>query len=119
MTVRRTSEALEARILDYLWEQGKACTPAAVRDGLGLDVAYSTVMTILVRLWQNDMLSRQHVGRAFAYQPVITRADYASRRLAATLSVSHERAAALMHFVDTLSEEDVALLRHLLDQPRR
>lgn len=104
--------------MEFLWRQPAARTPAAVRQGLGLDVAYTTVQTILVRLWKKGRLAREPAGRAYAYRPTTSATAYAVDRMQAALSSSSERAGALMHFVDSLSPEEVGILRQFLDEER-
>jgi len=72
---------LEWRVLEALWLRE---TPAAVRDLLtGFpDTAYTTLMTTLDRLHRKGMLSREKLGRAFVYQPRLTRAAFESARAA-------------------------------------
>ncbi|MGH9135651.1 MAG: BlaI/MecI/CopY family transcriptional regulator [Acidimicrobiales bacterium] len=66
---------LEGAAMDVLWDRGGWLTPGEVHEVLGADRdrAYTTVMTILVRLWQNGRLERQRDGRAYAYRPVASR----------------------------------------------
>jgi predicted transcriptional regulator len=67
---------LEERLLEALWERG----PATVRDlvnpdGACHDLAYTTVMTTLDRLFKKNLLSREAEGRAFRYTPRFTREE--------------------------------------------
>ena len=58
---------LEARVMDVLWEHGAAMTPRDVHEVITTSrrqLAYTTVMTILVRLWEKGMLEREPRGRA-------------------------------------------------------
>jgi predicted transcriptional regulator len=72
---------LEWRVLEALWTRE---TPAAVRDLLAgfPETAYTTLMTTLDRLHRKGMLSREKLGRAFVYQPRLTRAAFESARAA-------------------------------------
>src|SRR4051794_41854638 len=60
--------------------------PAEVQAAVGGDLAYTTVMTILVRLHDKGVIERSKVGRAYAYRPVVTEetvvADQVRRLLA-------------------------------------
>lgn len=65
---------LERDVLDVLWTQGDL----AVRDvqaRLTRQVAYTTVMTTLDRLYKKGVLERRRVGRAYLYSPGVTRAQ--------------------------------------------
>lgn len=52
MSARRGMGELEADVMGQLWAADRAPTPSEVRDGLGGSLAYTTVMTILGRLWE-------------------------------------------------------------------
>ena len=67
---RRAAGQLEAAALGVLQAAGSPLTPARVRDELGDDLAYTTVVTILSRLHAKGVLTRQRSGRAYSYAPV-------------------------------------------------
>jgi len=106
--------ALEAEVLTRLWSATEAMTPADVVDAMDSPPAYTTVMTILTRLWQKDLLEREPRGRAFAYRPLITEAEFAARKMRATLEAASNREAALSHFVGTLSKREERTLRRIV-----
>src|SRR5450432_1841666 len=58
--------------MQVLWEVGPS-TVAAVQEKLGSDLAYTTVQTMLNVLLRKKKVRRTPVGRAFAYQPAISR----------------------------------------------
>ena len=107
---------LEAAVMDILWDRGGWLTPGEVHEALSSDrrLAYTTVMTILVRLWQKGRLERERDGRAFAYRPVLSREEYAAARMNETLAAARDRPLALSRFVDDLSPNDRAQLRRML-----
>jgi predicted transcriptional regulator len=112
---------LEANVMDVLWDNGGWHTPGEVHDVLAADraLAYTTVMTILVRLWQKGRLERQRDGRAFAYRPLQSREEHAAARMEEMLVAASDRPAALARFVEGLSPADRAQLRRLLSQAKR
>lgn len=63
---RRPYGALEHEILELLWASTGPMTPADVRSAVGDDLAYTTVMTVLARLFDKGMVSRTSQGRAYA-----------------------------------------------------
>lgn len=118
---RRGSGELEAAVLAVLWAAGRALSPGDVQTVLAQqagasapELSYSTVVTILSRLYEKKALSRRRDGRAFRYAPVADEAGLAARRLAALLDKAPDRAAVLSRFVADLSEGDEQLLRGLL-----
>lgn len=89
-------------------------TPGEVRDALGADLAYTTVMTTLARLSDKGVVTRRRAGRAFAYQAVVDEDEIAARQMQRLLDTRDDRAAVLSRFVGTLSADDERLLADLL-----
>jgi predicted transcriptional regulator len=113
---------LEARVMNVLWDHDDPMTPREVHEAIitpRRPLAYTTVMTILVRLWEKRMLERQPRGRAYAYRPVSGRDEWAAERMHALLEQSADPAAALTHFVRAIDAREVAQLRRALDGRRR
>ena len=111
---RRAAGELEAAVLAVLQAAGSPLSPAEVRDQLGGDLAYTTVVTILSRLHAKGVLDRRKAGRAFVYQPVADEPGLAARRLAQMLDAEPDREAVLARFVSGLSGRDEELLRRML-----
>jgi predicted transcriptional regulator len=114
---RRATGALEAQVLAFLWKTPTAVTPGEVLAGTGLDLAYTTVMTILTRLWKKGLVDRERDGRAYAYRPRLEEPDYVARSMQEVLGQASDRAAVLSRFVDDLPRKDARALRRLLDGP--
>jgi len=106
---------LEERLLGALWERGSA-TVRELAEGVCQDLAYTTVMTTLDRLFKKKLLSREADGRAFRYAPRITREELhreaAGEALRQLLDAS-PGALPLSYLVEILSERDEQLLDHL------
>ncbi|MGR6317446.1 BlaI/MecI/CopY family transcriptional regulator [Micromonospora soli] len=113
---RRGYGDLAQAALDVLGEASESMTPAQVRDVLGGDLAYTTVMTVLVRLCDQGLLSRKRIGRAYEYTLVRDPAQITARRMHRLLAVDADRAGVLARFVDGLTGEDEQVLRDLLGQ---
>lgn len=116
---RRPMGELEGAVMDLLWDRGEWMTPGEVHVALvDSGLAYTTVMTVLVRLWQKGRVERERDGRAYAYHPVVTRERYAALRMEELLAAAGNRSAALSHFVDAMDPADRDQLRRLLKQQR-
>lgn len=111
---RRGPGELEAEVLNLLWSSGGARTATWTQQQLGDDLAYSTVVTIMSRLYEKGLLTRVRQGRSYAYRPVADEAGLAARRMRQVLDREHDRAAVLASFVSDLSDEDERTLRALL-----
>ena len=105
---------LESAILDLLWSAQGPLTPGEVREALQADLAYTTVMTVLVRLWRKGLLQRERRGRAFAYRPIEDREEHIASRMRDLLESASDSATALNHFVKRLPTAERRRLRSLL-----
>jgi len=111
---------LENQVLQALWRSDEPMTPREVHNAMGDErgLAYTTVMTILVRLWQKGLLDRERLGRAFAYQPRETREARAASRMNEVLAASGDSQVALTHFVESLPVDQRDDLRKALRRSR-
>ena len=112
---------LEAQVMDVLWDAGEWLTPGEVHEVLARSrsIAYTTVMTILVRLWQKGRAERRREGRAYAYFPTATRDEHAATRMRDVLDSAGDHGAALTHFLQSLPPGDRARLRRILQGRKR
>jgi BlaI family transcriptional regulator, penicillinase repressor len=107
---------LEQRMLDALWARGNGTVRELVEACCG-DLAYTTVMTTLDRLFKKGLLTRSEEGRAFRYVPRFSRdelrretAGHAFRQL---LDATPASSLPLSFLVEILSERDAQLLNDL------
>jgi predicted transcriptional regulator len=127
--VARVFGALEAEIMECVWELGEP-TVAQVCDRLTGSAGskslqddrtarepanYKTVMTVMNRLVDKHVLTRRRESRAFIYAPVETRAAFLERvsRSVADGLVQEFGALALAQFVDAVDAVDPDLLAKL------
>src|SRR5256885_2055292 len=66
--------SLERDVMGLVWDRGEISVRGAC-DGLGGQVAYTTVMTTLDRLFKKGLLARRKAGRAFVYRAAATRQE--------------------------------------------
>lgn len=111
---RRGAGELEAAALTVLQSAISPLTPGQVRDQLGGDLAYTTVVTILSRLHDKGVLTRIRSGRAYSYAPVADKPGLAARRMRGVLDAEADREAVLARFVSGLSAADDQVLRRML-----
>jgi len=120
-TARRAAGALEAEVLGILREASGPLSPGEVRQRVAAgqqgELSYSTVVTIVSRLYDKGLLARQRAGRGFTYTPV-DEASLAASRMSQALGSGSDHDAVLTRFVSGLSGRDARLLRRLLtDDP--
>lgn len=111
---------LQSAVMDVLWESEE---PIKVRDVLerldtGKHLAYTTVMTVLDNLHRKGWVKRELHGKAYYYEPSLSREEAAAQVLRNVLESSGRPEAVLMHFVATGSDEETDLLRSILRKKR-
>jgi predicted transcriptional regulator len=116
---------LEQRLLEVLWDRGNA-TVRELIDGACRDLAYTTVMTTLDRLYKKKLLARQPEARAFRYTPSVTREqlhhEAASEAFRQLLQASPAPSLPLSYLVEIVSQRDAELLddlQELVEAKRR
>jgi predicted transcriptional regulator len=104
--------------MDLLWDQDGWLSPSEVHALLRTTrpLAYTTVMTVLVRLWNKGRLERQPDGRAYVYRPVVTREQFAAARMHEVLVAAGNQPRALSFFLESLTSAERAQLRRLLQE---
>jgi predicted transcriptional regulator len=107
---------LERQALDAVWRLGRARV-RDVRTALDHAAAYTTVMTVLDRLYKKGVLDRERAGRAYVYSAAASSEELQSSLAMGLLHrlLGRGRDAAspvLSSLVDTVGERD----RQLLDE---
>ncbi len=107
---------LEAELLEVLWRRGGWLSAPEIHQELTATrpLAYTTVSTVLIRLWQKGHLERVRDGRAFAYRAVRTREEHTAARMAGLLADLDDQPRALSWFLEFLDADARAQLRRLL-----
>lgn len=99
--------------MDVLWDHG----PATVREvitQLPTTPAYTTIATVLQNLGRKGMVRPDRQGRSTRYVPCLSRQEHTVSQIDRLLDTSQDRAASILHFVDSMPESDLALLRDYL-----
>jgi predicted transcriptional regulator len=112
---RRPAGELEATVMAALWAAGAPRTPGQVQAGLAVDLARTTVTTILTRLHDKGVVGRARQGRGYAYFPVEDAPGLTARRMHSELDRDTDRETVLARFVARLSDDDERILRDLLE----
>lgn len=103
-------------MLDGLWARGSA-TVRELLETDHSDLAYTTLMTTLDRLFKKGLLTRTEEGRAFRYAPRMSREELhreaVSDAFHQLLDVSSTSNLPLSFLVEIVSERDAKLLDDL------
>src|SRR5699024_9237572 len=106
---------LEAQVMDALWDHG----PGTIREviqRLASEPAYTTIATVLTNLDRKHLVTVTRDGRSTRYDARLTRQEHAAQLMGHALNASRDRATSILHFVDSMPDDDLALLRQYLDQ---
>ncbi|WP_084219872.1 BlaI/MecI/CopY family transcriptional regulator [Spirillospora albida] len=112
---------LERTVMEVLWAREDAGSGAATARDVSRalagdrDLAHTTVMTVLDRLAKKGFLDRERDGRAWRYRPVESREGYIAELMLGALNETGDRDAALVHFVRSVSSDEIDVLRQALD----
>jgi predicted transcriptional regulator len=119
--------SLERRVLDVLWSAEREASVRELQQAFEAELAYTTLMTTLDRLFKKGLLERRRDGRAFLYKPRVTRDQLrdgvAADVIDSLLGAGGETARPVIStFLDAVEERDAALLdelERLIRQKRR
>ena len=112
--------SLEAKIMRVAWDRpDQHMLVREVLELLDRELAYTTVMTVMNRLFEKGLLHRRREGRAWSYRPTSSREAYVATTMSQVLSGAEDRTAALLHFLAELDPAEAAALRRLLDASER
>jgi predicted transcriptional regulator len=104
---------LEAEVMQFIWSQDR---PVGVNDIVpalkGRRRAYTTVMTVVTRLCEKGLITRERRGLAFVYQPAASKEEMAAQALRDLLASTEDPQAVLARFVKDL-EASPQLLKRL------
>jgi predicted transcriptional regulator len=107
---------LQTQAMSAIWrlgsgtvEQVRAALPPRYRG------AYNTIQTVLNRLAERGLLSRQKAGYAIEYRPRLSEADYLSRSISQILAGASmdARQAALAQLISGFDKDELADLQQL------
>jgi predicted transcriptional regulator len=109
--------ALERDVMRLVWERRELSVREACAC-LDADVAYTTIMTTMDRLYKKGLLTRRKVSRAFVYRPAASREEVEGAVASDLVEHLFERSASeplpiLSRLVDVVTERDRALLDDL------
>jgi len=114
---------LETRVMEVLWMCGE-CRVREVSKRLDRDLAYTTIMTILDRLFRKNLVSRRICGRAYIYSPCVTCQEWkdkVARDVVAKLLAGPQasREALIACLLEAVGRQDALLLRELQKRIRQ
>jgi predicted transcriptional regulator len=126
MQLRRSLGELETSVLEVLWLAGEPKSVRDVHQALGpkRNLAYTTVLTVLDRLHDKHLVIRRRAGKAFLYEPRLTREEFLGERAARVLAEgrgtpSRSLVMAFLDSAERASPQLVAELEALIAERRQ
>jgi predicted transcriptional regulator len=114
---QRSLGELEAAVLSALWG---STDPLSVREVLAQvkrrpALAYTTVLTVLDRLHEKRLVTREKPGKAFLYRPRVSREIWLGEQAARALTAAGDptNRAVLMAFLDSAERADPTVIEQL------
>lgn len=114
--LRRLLGPREASIMEHVWGKKDVSVRQVHRTLFETeDVAYTTVMTIMDRLWKKRILTRRKDGKAYLYTPTESRESFVTRCVGQIFEafLPDLGEAGLSTFIDSMAREDPGLLDEL------
>ncbi|MFN0145627.1 MAG: BlaI/MecI/CopY family transcriptional regulator [Dehalococcoidia bacterium] len=113
---------LEASVLSTLWVDGELSTPDVFnRVGKPRGLAYTTILTVLQRLYRKGLVSRRGEGKAHKYSAALSREQFSEHRGAflasAMVELGNAGLSALLAEANRLDPAFAAMLRSQLEEP--
>lgn len=113
---------LQGEIMAVLWRIGEG-TVDDVRNSQPARkrAAYTTVQTVMTRLFERGLLARERRGQAFVYRPKIDEASYVARAIARRLAEASPEARrdALVSLVGDLDASELDEVARYANRIRR
>ncbi|MEP9395019.1 MULTISPECIES: BlaI/MecI/CopY family transcriptional regulator [Gordonia] len=105
---------LEQQVMDIVWENG-ALTIREIIDLSPGSPAYTTIATVLRNLERKRMVTPIRRRRGVRFKAVHDREQHAAQLMQHALNApGTNRESSMLHFVETLSPDDVDVLRRYL-----
>lgn len=106
---------LERAVMDELWARSLGALARDLVEALPSRPAHTTVLTILDRLVRKGLVRREREGRAHRYHAINCKDAHVGEAMREALAGAADRESALTHFVGSVSADDIAALRRVLE----
>src|ERR1700741_5236001 len=106
----------ELDVMSVLWRSGQGGTVSEVRDGLGEELAYTSVLSALQTLEEKGYVRHEPEGRAYRYFPTVDPEQAGDSALARIRDAIYQGSAELM-FAQLVSDRKLG--RQELERMRR
>lgn len=118
----RSRGDLQAEVMAAIWKLGEAkVEDVRATQTVGRRSGYTTLQTVMNRLVDRGLLTRERHGAAFVYRARYGEADYLARTIGDRLAEAtpEARKSALLHLVDDLDGADLDEIARYANRIRR
>ncbi|MGV0714691.1 BlaI/MecI/CopY family transcriptional regulator [Mycolicibacterium sp. XJ662] len=109
---------LEAVVMDVLWSRSEPSTVRSVHDELATrrQIAYTTVMSTMDNLFRKGWLSREKIGLAYQYVPIMSREEHSAKLMRTVFESGGDGELILNFFLEQMADDESAKLRQVLQR---
>jgi predicted transcriptional regulator len=123
MEQKRIFGELELKVMNVLWEK-KEASVYEVQHAIGKDVAYTTILTVLSRMFSKGMVDRSKVGKNYVYsikvgknQAVTSMLDKIKKSVFG--GKSFQMVNYLIDNADDIQDEELVLISNLIEKRKK
>jgi len=114
---------LELTILKILWN-GEAKSVSDVKKELGDNYAYTTILTVLTRLYQKGILTRIKSGKNYLYKSLKNKEDYISNMIGNLKNIAFDGSTLkmvnfLIEDYKNISKDDLEKISKLIEEKKK
>lgn len=122
--LRQILGELESEIMEVIWSKEKASVREVLLELEKIkDIAYTTVMTVMVRLHEKGFIKRSKEGQAFIYSPAVSKEELKKQTIRNIFKslLADSSSVAMVQFVDEIAKDPDSLsqLQELINQRLR
>lgn len=110
---------LELQVMDILWQSEKSSISNVYKDiNKRRTIAYTTIATILQRLYDKGLVDRKAESNHYIYVPKLSKKDYSAKLVKNFISklVNNFGDIALVHFVEEAKKIDKRKLKNIINE---
>ncbi len=109
---------LEEKIMKIIWNSERELKPSEVQVLLDKKYAYTTVMTVMSRLFEKKLLKRRQKGKAFFYYASRKKDSFLKPKLSNLFKNILESYGdlAINQFIDSLDEAEIKKIKDKLNE---
>ncbi|MGA2142194.1 MAG: BlaI/MecI/CopY family transcriptional regulator [Brevinematales bacterium] len=123
MEQKRIFGELELKVMNVLWEK-KEASVYEVQNSIGMDVAYTTILTVLSRMFAKGMVDRSKAGKNYVYSIKVEKSQAISSMLdKIKKSIFGGKSFQMVNYLidnaDDIHDEELVLISNLIEKRKK